>query len=237
MRRFFIRHSLAFAVLFLLSTRFVDVTVGSGFGRHPAEIAWEATGLPAERFVLDHWLEGREGGGDLRRAAREIAARLRVREAALFGGEAGGVRFANLDGRLPDGGELVLTIQSAGKRWRVGLSCSYDRLPPDLRGLERKVLASLARFGPPGEWSWTIRGRRAGRVDPRIWRTIWARVLAAVGAVRRDEGRDEWSVAAYTPLLPAPPGTATNLALVLRYDEAARSSVLIMASPIPLEES
>ncbi|NLG85312.1 MAG: hypothetical protein GX493_12070, partial [Firmicutes bacterium] len=96
MSRFFLRYFLAIAFLFVLSTRFIDVTVGSGLGSHPAEIAWGATGLGAERFVLDYWVEGREDGEDLRRLAARVGKDLRVKEAAVFAGRTRDVRFVNL---------------------------------------------------------------------------------------------------------------------------------------------
>ncbi|MGQ9779280.1 MAG: hypothetical protein ACUVRM_05300 [Bacillota bacterium] len=234
MKRFLLRYTLALGVLFLFSTRFVDVTVGSGCGRHPAEIAWGATGLAAERFVLDYWVEAKEDGGDLRRLAEQVGKDLRLKETAVFAGQAQDVRFANLDGRLPDGGELVFTVQSADGRRRMGLSCAYNRFPADLLLLVRKIRAALARFGPVGEWAWTVRGHGRGRMEEGAWRIMWNRVLAAMAAVRRDTGEDGRLITAYSPLLPLPAGATGNLVLSLTYDERAAWAVTI-SHPGPVE--
>ena len=147
MRRYLGRLAFALAILFAVSTKFVDVTVGAGFGRHPLETAWSATGVPADRFALDYWAVGTERAGqeDPGRLAKRLGSRLGVRQASIFMGEAAGIRFANLDGKLPGGGELVLTIQAQPARTYLGISCYYRRLPADLLGLERRIRLEIGR--------------------------------------------------------------------------------------------
>lgn len=239
MRRYLGRLAFALAILFAISTKFVDITVGAGFGRHPLETAWSASGLRADRFSLDYWVAGPERAGqeDLGALAKRLGARLRASKVSLFKGETAGIRFANLDGRLAGHGELVLTIQAQPARMYLGISCYFDRLPDDLRGLERRIRLATAGLAPRGEFSWMVRGRQPGRLQGDAWRAMWVRVLGAVNADRRGDEPGDELIEAFSPLLPpAPAGSgaaAINLTLSRRYDRAHQATEVTLASPNP----
>ncbi len=235
------RSGLALVLLFLVSTKFVDITIGAGFGCHPAETAWAATGLVADHFSLDYWVTApnRSVEENLEAVARRIGARLGVAKPAVFVGQADGIRYANLDGDLPHEGELVLTIQAERAVLNIGVSCCYARLPPDLLALERRVRLSLAGIGSRGTFYWTIRAQQAGHVRDEVWRAMWVRVLASVNAIRRGHQPGENVIEAYTPFLPSSqPGQSdgVNLVLVSQYDQARRVSLIALASPSLGEE-
>jgi len=238
MRRYLGRLSFALSVLFLISTKFVDITVGAGFGRHPAETAWSATGLMARQFSLDYWVSAPAGAvpTDLRRMAQRLGTRIGAERTNVFAGEVSGIRFANLDGKLGNGGELVLTIQVDRAQTQIGISCYYDRMPPDLLGLERRIRLSLAGSAARGKFSWEILGQQPDRLRGESWRAMWVRVLASIDAVRRGVEPGDDLIEAYSPLLPANrrgAGTDANLALAVQYDGERRVSLVTLASPDP----
>lgn len=237
-RRCLYRTGFALLVLFLASTKFVDITVGAGFGLHPAEMAWSATGLKATGFSLDYWAATRDGDipGDLEQWARRIGSRLGARDTRIFTGRASGVRFANLDGRLAADGELILTIQVENTRAHIGISCSYGGIPPRLADLERRIRFACLGLAPRGRFYWTAVGRSSVRLSAEAWRAMWVRVLRAVNAVRRDgeTGSAEGTILAYSPLLPLPAEAApqnANLAISCAYDRVRRLTTVTISSP------
>ena len=242
MRHYLSRFGLALLVLFIVSTKFVDITIGAGFGCHPAETAWAATGLVADHFSMDYWVAAPTPflEGSLEEFARKIGGRLGVEKPNVFAGKNDGVRFANLDGRIGRDGELVLTVQSDKTGTNLGISCSYGTLPPDLLGLERRIRTASAGTGPRGTFYWTIRAQHPGHLREEAWRAMWVRVLASINAVRRGQEPGEYVIEAYTPLLPAAHAGAgsgeTNLVLVAQYDQARRVSMVALASPCLGEE-
>lgn len=237
MRHLLGRFGFALLVLFLISTKFVDVTIGAGFGSHPAATAWAATGLTAERFALDYWSSTPPPSAvqDPRQLAGKIASRLGVRKPSIYAGETGGIRFANLDGALPGEGEIVLTIQVERRETNIGISCCYGGLPDDLLGLERRIRLAVAGLGAQGAFYWTIRGRLPGRLREETWRAMWTRVLASINAERRGNRPDDDLIEAYTPLLPTAPASGVdgevNLVLAAQYDPSRRASLIVLASP------
>ena len=241
MRRYLGRLAFALAILFTVSTKFVDVTVGAGFGRHPLETAWSATGLQVDRFALDYWATGmdRAGHEDPGRLAKRLGGRLGVRQASIFQGEAAGIRFANLDGQLPGGGELVLTIQGQPARIYLGISCYYDHLPADLLGLERRIRLTMLGLTARGEFAWTLCGRQPGHLQDEAWRAMWVRVLNSINASRRGDEPGDELIEAFSPLLPLAPTeagrTEFNLTLTRRYDCGDQTTEVTLASPTPAE--
>jgi hypothetical protein len=237
MRRYLGRFILALLALFLLSAKFVDVTVGANFGNHPAETAWMATGLLADRFTMDYWVKAPAGTGrqDARALAEHIGARLGVGKRTIFAGEAQGIRYANLDGSLGAEGEMILTIQAEKTVTHIGVSYNYPNLPKSLSAIERRVRSSLAGYGPRGEIYWTVRGRQRGRLRDDAWRTMWARVLTSVAAVRRGDKPGDAVIEAYSPLIPAN-GDNINLVMASDYDPASGMTTVYLASPTLGEE-
>ncbi len=237
MRRLCIRLALALASLLLISIKFVDVTIGAGFGRHPAEAAWTAIGIAAESFSLDYWLTvpPLAAGKDLKTWAQKLGARLGASQDAVCAGRIDRIAYANLSGLLDRDADLVLTIQSEPETAHIGVSCHYSGMPSDLIGLERRIRLGLAEAGRSGEFSWTIRGRVKGRLGDEDWRAMWSRVLAAVKGTRRDPQAGGGFISAYTPLLPpgqgAVAGRGANLVMAREYDSADRTTLIMMASP------
>ncbi|MGE5598111.1 MAG: hypothetical protein ACM3XS_01870 [Bacteroidota bacterium] len=233
MRRFALRMALALLFLFALSTKFVDINICAGFGRHPAEIAWAATGLDAERFTLDYWAAVQAGTArvDPREMVRKAASRLGIREPAVFAGQTGGIRFANLDGVAVEGGEAVLTLQAGERETALGISLVFDRLPPDILRLERRIRLAVSGIAPRGGICWAIRGRRPGRLRDESWRAMWARVLGALEGARRGETRGDDLIEAYSPLLRGTGENGINLVLLRRYEPDRRTTLVVVASP------
>lgn len=236
MRRYVGRFLLASLCLFLISTKFVDITVGAGFGRHPLEMAWTATGLAAMNFSLDYWAAAPAlpAGSDPAALLTKMAARLGARDSRVFSGRAEGIRFANLQANMPGRGELVLMVQAEGTVTHVGIAYCAPSLPPDLRALERKVRLAVAGCAPRGRFYWTICGRYGNRAPgSAAWRAMWARVASAVGGIRRDDGLGENVVEIYTPLLPEAEGgrDGANLVLARRQERGSRAGLIVLASP------
>jgi hypothetical protein len=243
MRGFLIRCGLALLVLFGLSTKFVDLTIGAGFGSHPSTAAWAATGVPAEGASFEFWLAApaMAAGQDLREVLKKLGGGLEIRHGNLFAGETSGVRFANLDGEIALNGEAVLTIQAGKDRTNLGISLTYATLPPDVYALERRIRAAAGGFKGKGQLSWQVHGRQLGRLDGEVWRQIWARAFSAVEATRCGADQEETTILAHTDLLPGPPGAKNetspgNLAITRRYDAQAGVTMIILSSPAAVED-
>lgn len=234
MRRYLQRMLFSLIVLLLLTTKFVDLTVGGGFGRHPIEVAWSASGLAAGRFTLDYWAicHNEEPRTDPGRIARRIGARLGVIKPRVFTGRAAGVAFANLDGTLAEEGDLFLTVQSDASTTNIGLSCYYTRLPKDLQGLIGRIRRSTPDPAAQGSFYWTIEGCKEGRLDAAAWRGMWVRVLNSVSAARRGDRPGDNVIEAYTPLLPTLSGDASGrINLVLTLQHRGEISLVRLSSP------
>lgn len=233
MRRYLLRSGLALAVLFLLSAKFVDLTIGAGFGHHPIETAWAATGLTADLFALDYWVTMPAQGEDkeiLKELAAGLGRRLGAGNAAVSTGQTNRINYANLDSKMGDGGELILTIQNNSQDMQIGISYYYHGLPASVLSLERRIRASLRDLDRRGDFFWKVRGRQPGRLSASEYRTLSARVLSAVNAVRSDTDDEDNLVEAISPLLPAAVSGAANLAISSSYDRRLRCTMVTLSS-------
>lgn len=232
-------------VIYLLATRFCDVSAGVSLGQYPLEAGWQNTGLAIQEVALEGWgkvssiYETRE---QLRDRLHRIEGDLGLISMGgpMFGGDTG-FRYVNDEGRLADGSQVIITIQSMEKlgKGETHLGFTLHRKgDTDIRLGEMvpHYEQTLQRMGVHSPLSVAISGETAGRLGSEDVEKLFGRFFKGLEASRVDGGLGEdfhaWR--GKTRLLPTGidwAGEKINVETTAAYDDARDVTVITLATP------
>ena len=245
LRGFLYRLFFSFGFLLLFSLNHIDYVSPALVGEHPLIAGWKATGLPGGDIELEGWSiidERFTPLSVLQKKARTLQRRLRLQtDSPPYSGEEPVFAFVNLDGHLPDGSRIVLTLQSVRQADGTGEThCGLMGLAvpaTDLRHYLRRLERALAPLKEDFPLKLAIRGERPGRLSEdqagELAEKIFARMKAEVlsGGPAGASGR--WQ--AHSPYFRSGSGLGedgVNMEFAYCYDPGADVTQLILGTPL-----
>lgn len=232
-------------VLYILSLRFADVSVGIPLGEHPMETGWGRTGLRVEELSLEGWnrVSGSfESMEVLEARMNKLVRGLRLKQAAPPArGENPAFRYLNAEGTLPDGSRGLVSLQTMeieGKaETHLGFILCRPRQFKDFQQAVQNYEETLHKAGLRGPLSITMIGAYPGRLDEREIKAIFNRCFRALEAHRVDGNimREYSSWRGSSLRLPGRSKlgkTGVNLEASAVYDNRRNATVVTLATPV-----
>lgn len=195
-KRFFWKLVISGIILYLLSIRFADISLGVPIGQHPLEAGWAKTGLSVETIDLEGWdcvTCSYETEEQLMRRIKRLvkALNLHTEEAPLVGGGKG-FRYVNLTGRTPEGGQAVLVLQSIaleeGGETHLGFTLTDTGREYPVEQLIERYNQRLRTNGMKKPLAIAIQGEAPGRLTDKQTEELFERCFRSLRATRVNGG-------------------------------------------------
>lgn len=248
MKKLITKLALTALIMFVLATKFVDISLGHSLEPDALLRAWEATAVLAEEFVIDGWAEIGEKYVDLsevegigRNLAQNMGVRALTRPTVS---EEDDLSYYTVEGSLSGGIKAIITVQSSNRAHsgttHAGILLVGENVTSELAILRRKVLNLLTEGGKNGEVSIGISGSVPGRMTEDTVRALLNRTVAAVGGQIVSFQSDSFGTVAGVncPALGKTMdfgGVQLNLQISARYSQYSGNTVVTMASPFLTE--
>ncbi|NLY89401.1 MAG: hypothetical protein GX085_07240 [Firmicutes bacterium] len=244
-RGFFYRLFFSFSFLLLFSLNHIDYISPAPVGEHPLIAGWKAAGLAGGEMEIEGWSiidERFTPLSDLQKKAKALQRRLRLQtDFPPYSGEEPAFTFVNLDGHLPDGSRVIVTLQSVREADGTGEThcglMGFAVPVTDLRHYLRRLERALAPLKEDFPLKLAIRGERPGRLSEdqagELAEKIFARMKAEVlsGGPAGASGR--WQ--GHSPYFQPEPGLergGVNMEFAYCYDPGEDVTQLILGTPL-----
>lgn len=243
-KRLFWKLVVSAIILYLLSIRFADVSVGIPLGQHPLEAGWEHMGLVVNEVTLEGWSRvstSYESMETLKGRMENLVRTLRLKQVAQPAyGEHDSFRYLNMEGILPDGSRGLVSLQTLriGKEAETHLGFILSR-PQQFKDFQHAVEdyeEALKKAGLKGPIGITMTGVYPGRLGEREIQQIFGRCFRALDARRVDGDfvKEYCNWLGRTRKLPGKTTTgwnSSNLEASAVYDSKRNATVVTLATP------
>lgn len=242
-KRFFWKLVISGIILYLLSIKFADISMGIPMGQHPLEAGWARTGLIVNEVSLEGW--------DLISHRFETVKELQTRmehvikdlgltsaEAPVVGGGEG-FHYVNVTGRTSNGGQAVVVLQSialnAGGETHLGFTLNHEGQQNGVEKTIEDFNGILRKHGMKKPLAVAIQGQTPGRLDEIETEALFERCFRTLKADRINGGwiEDYRNWRGKSGMLPrkgaGPQGV--NLEISAVYDPKRNITSVTMATP------
>lgn len=248
MKKLFVKLALSALIIFVLATKFVDISLGQSLAPDSLLKAWEAAAVPADEFIIDGWAEiGNqfvslsEVEGIGRKLAQNMGVKALTRPTVS---EEDGLCYYTVEGSLTGGIRAIITVQSSnqtmGGSTHAGILLVGEGVTSEMSILRRKVLNMLTEGGKTGEVSIGISGSVPGRMTADTVRALCNRTVASVGGRIVSYQSDSFGTVAGANCAALGKtmdfgGVQLNLQIAARYNQHSGNTVVTLASPFLTE--
>jgi hypothetical protein len=246
-KRFIWKLIISGVVLYILSMRFADISVGIPMGVHPLELACDHIGLEVTETSIESWLllsEHYETDEKLTNRMNQLVRELGMEEKAEIisgGGEA--FCYLNAEGKLHDGGQAIIILQSINEsiqkgETHLGFTISYTRRPRDLADTIGKYERILRSFGCINPVQLVITGEINGELSKSERESLFRRCFKSLEAVRVDGAANEEGYSNWRGRTRCLPGKVRfgpdeiNLEIAVVFDHERDVTVVSLGAPM-----
>ncbi|NLW09104.1 MAG: hypothetical protein GX036_04480 [Firmicutes bacterium] len=242
---FFYRLFFSFSFLLLFSLNHIDYASPAPLGEHPLIAGWKAAGFAGGEIEIEGWsiiAEQFTPLSVLQKKAKNLQRRLRLQvDLPPYSGEEPAFAFVNLNGCLPDGSRIILTLQSVRKADGTGEThcglMGFAVPATDLRHYLRHLEQALAPLKENFPFKLAIRGEWPGRLSEdqagELAGKIFARMKAEVRSGGPAGASGRWQ--AYSPYFRQEPGVGNdgvNMEFAYCYNPGENVTQLILGTPL-----
>ena len=246
-KRFIWKLIISGLVLYILTIRFADISVGIPMGLHPLELACDSIGLHITETSIENWslLSNQyETDDKLRNRMNQLFRGLEMEgtgELISGGGEA--FSYLNAEGRSRDGGQAIIILQSVNEssqngETHLGFTISYSGRLRELEATVQKYERTLRSFGCPTPVQIAITGEVDGELSKSEQESLFQRCFKSLEAIRVDGGATEggyYNWRGRTKFLPAKVRFGPdeiNLEIAAVFDRERNVTVVSLGAPM-----